>query len=125
MNDFDQGKNPEQLVKQLLEYIGENPEREGLVDTPKRVVKAYKKLFSGYEQKPQDVLTVFGDELYDEMIVAKDIEFYSMCVPGDQLVNGVGGAKRAREFKFSYKLWSFQHGLPVPKKISIFSSRNV
>lgn len=125
MNDFDQGKNPEQLVKQLLEYIGENPEREGLVDTPKRVVKAYKKLFSGYEQKPQDVLTVFGDELYDEMIVAKDIEFYSMCVPGDQLVNGVGGAKRAREFKVGDKLWTLQHGVPVPTKISKISTRNV
>ncbi|HMR01107.1 MAG TPA: GTP cyclohydrolase I FolE [Candidatus Gracilibacteria bacterium] len=79
MNEFDHEKNPQQLVKGLLEFIGEDPAREGLIDTPKRVVKAYEKLFCGYSQKPEDVLTVFGDELYDEMIVVKDIEFYSTC----------------------------------------------
>ncbi len=72
-------KNPEQSVRELLEQIGENPEREGLRDTPKRVVASWKEIFSGYGQKPEDVLTVFGDEKYDEMIVVKDIEFYSMC----------------------------------------------
>ncbi len=70
---------PEDLVKALLLHLGENPEREGLKETPKRVIKAYKKMLSGYAQKPEDVLTVFGDELYDEMIVVKDIEFYSTC----------------------------------------------
>lgn len=79
MSDFDGDHNPEHLVRKLLEFIGEDPEREGLADTPKRVIKAYEKLFSGYAQKPEDVLTVFGDELYDEMIVVKDIEFYSTC----------------------------------------------
>jgi GTP cyclohydrolase IA len=69
----------EQCVKDLLVYIGENVSREGLADTPKRVIKSYEKLFCGYSQKPEDVLTVFGDELYDEMIVVKDIEFFSMC----------------------------------------------
>ena len=72
-------QNAQELVKKLLEYIGEDPQREGLVDTPARVVASYEKLFSGYKQKPEDVLTVFGDESYDEMIVVKDIEFYSMC----------------------------------------------
>jgi len=69
----------EGLIRSLLVYLNEDPEREGLKDTPKRVVKAYKKLFSGYDKKPEDVLTVFGDELYDEMIVVKNIEFYSTC----------------------------------------------
>ncbi|MBU0667846.1 GTP cyclohydrolase I FolE [Patescibacteria group bacterium] len=72
-------KNPEKLVRGLIEFIGEDPEREGLRDTPRRVIKSYEKLFSGYKQKPEDVLTVFGDELYDEMIVVKDIEFFSFC----------------------------------------------
>lgn len=72
-------EDAEKFVKELLEYIGEDPTREGLVDTPRRVIKSYEKLFSGYGQKPADVLTVFGDELYDEMIVVKDVEFYSMC----------------------------------------------
>ncbi len=75
MND----QNPENLIRSLLEFIGEDTTREGLVDTPKRVIKSYEKLFAGYQQKPEDVLTVFGDESYDEMIVVKDIEFHSMC----------------------------------------------
>lgn len=72
-------QNPQDLIRALIEYIGEDPEREGLKDTPKRVIAAYERLFGGYKQKPEDVLTVFGDELYDEMIVVKDIEFYSTC----------------------------------------------
>lgn len=67
------------LIKEILEYIGEDPQREGLRDTPKRVVASWEKIFSGYKQKPEDVLTVFGDESYDEMIVVKNIEFYSTC----------------------------------------------
>lgn len=69
----------EVLVRELLEIIGEDPQREGLLDTPKRVAAAYEKMFSGYKKKPEDVLTVFGDESYDEMIVVKNIELYSMC----------------------------------------------
>jgi len=72
-------KEAQTMIRKILEYIGEDPEREGLVDTPKRVVAAYERMFAGYKQKPEDVLTVFGDESYDEMIVVKDIEFYSMC----------------------------------------------
>ena len=75
----DYSQNPEELIKGLIELIGEDPTREGLVDTPKRVVKAYEKLFDGYNHKPEEVLTVFGDESYDEMIVVKAIEFYSTC----------------------------------------------
>jgi GTP cyclohydrolase I len=68
-----------QYIRDLFVQIGEDPEREGLKETPRRVVATWEKLFGGYKQKPEDVLTVFGDELYDEMIVVKDIEFYSMC----------------------------------------------
>lgn len=63
----------------FLESIGDDPKREGLKDTPDRFAAACEKLYSGYAQKPEDVLTVFDDEKYDEMIVVKDIEFYSMC----------------------------------------------
>ncbi len=63
----------------FLESIGDDPNREGLKDTPDRFATACKKLYSGYAMKPEDVLTVFDDEKYDEMIVVKDIEFYSMC----------------------------------------------
>jgi GTP cyclohydrolase I len=67
------------LIKQILKHIGENPSREGLKDTPKRVIKSYEKLFSGYKKNPKDILTVFDSDKYDEMIICKDIEFYSMC----------------------------------------------
>lgn len=69
----------EQLVKSILEDIGEDPSREGLIDTPRRVAKSYKDLFGGYSQSPEEILTVFDGENYDEMIICKDIDFYSNC----------------------------------------------
>jgi len=69
----------EKHVLELIKILGEDPQREGLIKTPKRVAKAYEKLFSGYTQNPKDIITVFDDENYDEMIVVKDIEFYSHC----------------------------------------------
>lgn len=71
--------NREDLIRQLIATVDPNPEREGLLDTPKRVDKAMSHLYSGYGQSPADVLTVFESEGYDEMIVVKDIEFYSTC----------------------------------------------
>lgn len=69
----------EKLTKELLGAIGENPNREGLLDTPKRVAKAYNETLSGYGKKPEEVMRVFKGEGYDEMVVCKDIEFYSYC----------------------------------------------
>lgn len=66
-------------VVNLLLGIGENPSREGLIDTPSRVAKSYLKLFEGYSQKPEDLLTVFDTDGYDQMVLLKDIEFYSTC----------------------------------------------
>lgn len=71
--------NPENLIRQLLTVIGENPDREGLKETPRRVIKSYQKLFSGYGCDPADLIRTFDGENYDEMIIARDIEFYSMC----------------------------------------------
>lgn len=67
------------LVRQQLVFIGEDPDREGLLDTPKRVVKSWKELFCGYTQKVENILTVFSSEGYDQIIFLKDIELYSMC----------------------------------------------
>ena len=53
--------------------------REGLIGTPKRVAKSFKKLFGGYTEDPKRLITVFDNEGYDEMIIAKDIDFYSTC----------------------------------------------
>lgn len=60
--------------------IGENPNREGLKNTPSRVMKSWNKLYSGYNKDPKEVLkNTFSEHICDEMIVLKDIEFYSMC----------------------------------------------
>ncbi|GAH28284.1 unnamed protein product, partial [marine sediment metagenome] len=53
------------LIKQMIEYIGEKPNREGLRETPDRVIKAYDFLFSGYKQEPSSVMKVFENEGYD------------------------------------------------------------
>lgn len=66
-------------VRALLKAIGEDPDREGLLDTPNRVAKSYKEIFGGYRQSIDDVLTTFENEGYDEMVTLKDIEFYSTC----------------------------------------------
>jgi len=59
--------------------VGENPDREGLRGTPTRVLKSWEKLFGGYSQEAQDVLTTFEADTCDEMVLLKDIEFYSTC----------------------------------------------
>lgn len=72
----------QQTIRELIKIIGDDPSRPGLLDTPKRVLKAYSELFAGYDQDPHSILgTQFVQEDYtvDSMIICKDIEFYSMC----------------------------------------------
>lgn len=69
----------EQGVKLILEGIGEDPKREGLLETPKRVAKAYHKLCEGYRKNPEDLFKVAFSEKYDEMVVLRDIEIFSLC----------------------------------------------
>lgn len=71
----------ENAVRTLIRWAGDDPAREGLKDTPKRVAKSYEEFFKGYTQDPQDILsTRFKDvEGYDEMIVLRDISFNSYC----------------------------------------------
>ncbi len=74
-------KQVEEAVKTLLLWAGEDPHREGLVDTPARVARAYEEWFSGYKEDPVGFLTRTFEEVdgYDEMIVLRDIEFESHC----------------------------------------------
>ena len=71
----------EDAVRVLLRWAGEDPQREGLLDTPKRVAKAYRDWFSGYALDPDDYLARTFEEVagYDELIVLRDIEFESHC----------------------------------------------
>jgi len=70
----------EQAVTKVLELLGEDPKREGLLQTPKRVAKALKFLTEGYEQDPKEILNqALFSTSNDEMVLVRDIEFYSMC----------------------------------------------
>ena len=72
-------KKIEKAVRMILEAVGEDPDREGLRETPKRVAKMYDEVFQGLRQDPKKVLKVFKDEGHREMVLLKDIPFYSMC----------------------------------------------
>ena len=74
-------KEAEEAVRTLLRYIGDDPDREGLRDTPRRVVKSYAELYGGYEQDPEDVLGRTFEEVagYDDIVFVKDIPFFSHC----------------------------------------------
>jgi GTP cyclohydrolase I len=63
----------------IIEAVGENPSREGLEDTPRRIADMYADIFSGLDMDPRDALIVGFDEGHHEMVILKDIPFYSMC----------------------------------------------
>jgi GTP cyclohydrolase I len=69
----------EQAVYMILEAIGEDPSREGLIDTPKRVARMYEEVFSGLHEDPGRHLKVQFSEEHEEMVIVKDIPVYSMC----------------------------------------------
>ena len=80
-NDFpavDQARI-ERAVREILLAIGEDPDRDGLRDTPARVGRAYAEQFSGLRGEPEDVLTTVFDADHDEMVLVRDIELYSTC----------------------------------------------
>ena len=81
MTDTVSREQAEDAIRVLLRWAGEDPNREGLLDTPKRVVKAYGDWFSGYQEDPREFLERTFEEVagYDEMIVLRDIEFESHC----------------------------------------------
>ncbi|MDX3569262.1 GTP cyclohydrolase I FolE [Streptomyces sp. ID05-47C] len=78
VGEFDE-KRAESAVRELLIAVGENPDREGLRETPARVARAYREIFAGLWQQPEDVLTTTFDLGHDEMVLVKDIEVYSTC----------------------------------------------
>jgi len=69
----------ERAIREILIAIGEDPDRDGLIDTPARVARAYAEQFSGLSQHPEDVLGTVFDADHDELILVRDIEVYSTC----------------------------------------------
>jgi GTP cyclohydrolase IA len=76
------GTNREKIehhIKEILKLVGEDVEREGLLDTPARVTRMYEEIFAGYEVDPRDALGVAFDENHEELVIVKDITYYSQC----------------------------------------------
>jgi GTP cyclohydrolase I len=69
----------EAAVRELLIAVGEDPDRDGLLETPARVARAYAEIFSGLRQQPEEVLSTTFDLSHDELVLVKDIEVYSTC----------------------------------------------
>jgi GTP cyclohydrolase IA len=102
----------EDAVRLILEAVGENPNREGLLDTPQRVARMYEEVFAGLDQDPEAYFeTIFGED-HEELVLVKDIPFYSMCehhlvpfygkahvayIPKDGKVTGLSKLARAVE----------------------------
>ncbi|GGP74475.1 GTP cyclohydrolase I FolE [Streptomyces melanogenes] len=78
IGEFDE-KRAEAAVRELLIAVGEDPDREGLRETPGRVARAYREILAGLRQEPEDVLTTTFDLGHDEMVLVKDIEIVSLC----------------------------------------------
>ncbi|MFE9764967.1 GTP cyclohydrolase I FolE [Streptomyces sp. NPDC005808] len=78
IGEFDE-KRAENAIRELLIAVGEDPDREGLRETPGRVARAYREIFAGLWQQPGDVLTTTFDLGHDEMVLVKDIEVFSTC----------------------------------------------
>lgn len=111
MHEFDYDKL-EQAVTMILEAVGEDPSREGLLDTPKRVAKMYAEVFEGLHKDPREYFKTVFNENHDEVVLVKDIPFQSMCehhlvpfygkahiayIPRDGVVAGLSKLARAVE----------------------------
>lgn len=70
---------PEDAIVRVLEWLGQDPTREGLQDTPKRVLKALREMTAGYNDSPEEILSTVFTEDYDQMVVLTGIEFVSLC----------------------------------------------
>ena len=66
-------------VREILIAVGEDPDREGLLETPKRVANMYEEIFAGLTEDPKQHIKLFNEQSTDEMVIVKDIPFYSMC----------------------------------------------
>ncbi len=77
--DHSTTRNAEEAVRQLIHFVGENPDREGLMKTPHRVAKAYREMTSGYAEDPQKILSTTFSDRCDEMVVVRQIRFWSLC----------------------------------------------
>jgi GTP cyclohydrolase I len=113
----------ERAVREILAAIGEDPDREGVLGTPRRVADAYEYLFSGLAEDPTRHLEIGFAEDYGNVVVVRDIYLASMCVPSKQMINAVSGTKKASEVEVGDQLWTLQNGFLAKTEVTRVSSR--
>ncbi|AIG80640.1 Hypothetical protein AJAP_39295 [Amycolatopsis japonica] len=118
---FDQDR-AEKAVRELLLACGEDPDRDGLLETPARVARAYREMFAGLYTEPDHVLDRTFDEAHEELVLVTDIPMFSTCVPSKQTVNAVGGRKQAAEVEVGDKLWTLSGGKVEETTVTEISS---
>jgi GTP cyclohydrolase I len=111
-------------VRLILEGIGEDLDRPGLRDTPARVARMYEEITSGLREDPGRVLDAVFDEGHDEMVMVRDIPMYSLCLPGMQTVDAVGGQKPARDVRSGDELWTLVDGRVRPTRVARVQAHN-
>ncbi len=116
-------RRAESAVRELLVALGEDPDRDGLRETPARVARAFHEMFAGLWQRPEEVLTTTFDLGHDEMVLVKDIEIFSMCVPSKQTINAVGGRKQALEVRVGDQLWTLVGGRAEQTAVTRITAR--
>jgi GTP cyclohydrolase I len=110
------------VTREFLEVMGEDPKREGLRDTPRRVADMYQELMEGYSMSPKEILSREWNEVTG-MVIAKEIDFFSLCVPSKQLVNAVNGVKPAAKVRVGDKLWTLNEGRVAETAVCAISKR--
>ena len=132
-------KEAEEAFVKILKWMGEDPSREGLIETPKRVIKAFKEYFSGYNEDPKKILEkTFGDvEGYDDMVIQKNISVQSHCehhmapiigvahvayIPKDRVV---GLSKLARVVEVFSKRLQTQERLTIETATPLASNESI
>lgn len=114
-----------ELIREILRRVGEDPDREGLLQTPARIVRSWKEIHGGYQQRPEDVLvTQFQAERYDEMVLLRDVEFFSTCehhmLPfyGKAHIDYLPNEKIVGLSKLARLLDTFAHRLQVQERLT-------
>jgi GTP cyclohydrolase I len=114
----------QRIVERMLVILGEDPERKGLQRTPERIEKMLRFMTQGYKQDVDQLLNGALFEIdYDEMVIVKDIDFFSLCVPSKQIVNAVDGAKPAYRVKPGDQLWTLDRGSLKQTTVTTVTSR--
>ncbi|MCL6460159.1 MAG: GTP cyclohydrolase I FolE [Gorillibacterium sp.] len=114
----------EEHVREILKLIGEDPDREGLRDTPARVTRMYEEIFGGYGQDGREVLGVTFDEQHEELVIVKDIVYYSQCehhmAPfyGKVHIGYIPSGKVAGLSKFARLVDTVSHRLQVQERMT-------